>query len=130
MGDRKNVFYKIIPCFNYIYKYLYFCFRKQTERKWMALNEQEILRGVNSKGFKSVGNAVCLLLCSPLFICRWYCKRFRYGSGYRSGYFDQDLEFRPDLSGYQRIDLVFISLDLQQCPVPSSYPGFPSEYFT
>ena len=21
-----------------------------------------------------MGNAVCLLLCSPLFICRWYCK--------------------------------------------------------
>ena len=31
--DKKNVFYKIIPCFNYIYKYPLFLFSETNERK-------------------------------------------------------------------------------------------------
>ena len=87
----------------------------------MALNEQEILRGVNQKDLKAW----------ETLYASYYAALCSYADGIvKDSDTAQDLEFRPDLSGYQRIDLVFISLDLQQCPVPSSYPGFPSEYFT
>ena len=53
MGDRKNVFYKIIPCFNYIYKYPLFLFSETNRKKVDGANEQEILRGVNQKDLKA-----------------------------------------------------------------------------
>ena len=96
----------------------------------MALNEQEILRGVNQKDLKAWETLYASYYAALCSYADGIVKDSDTAQGYRSGYFDQDLEFRPDLSGYQRIDLVFISLDLQQCPVPFSYPGFPSEYFT
>ena len=85
----------------------------------MALNEQEILRGVNQKDLKAW----------ETLYASYYAALCSYADGIVKDS-DTAQDIVPDLSGYQRIDLVFISLDLQQCPVPSSYPGFPSEYFT
>ena len=93
----------------------------------MALNEQEILRGVNQKDLKAW----------ETLYASYYAALCSYADGIvKDSDTAQDIVqdtliriWNSDRT-FPDIDLVFISLDLQQCPVPSSYPGFPSEYFT
>ena len=94
----------------------------------MALNEQEILRGVNQKDLKAW----------ETLYASYYAALCSYADGIvKDSDTAQDIVqdtliriWNSDRTFLDIKDLVFISLDLQQCPVPSSYPGFPSEYFT